>query len=247
MKTTEKYTIVALLLISFIFIDARCQKDVPLPVCSGNCTEIIFSGSVLNAPYSLPIRNAQIEVTTPGDYRPVDTTYIVGTVKTDADGNFSLIKSIDTTIHKIYYIKATMPSGYLTSLETSDQYTTNPDNTSSQYFYLNDSGIQRIQFEAFPITRLKINLHRTSSLPTNITYSNFTFSVNDGIGYPIGLTNTWFQETSKNTDTVVYIETSPVVNTVIQWDRTSNTSLLSKGSDSISCQPNITNQISITY
>ena len=250
MKTTERYTIIALSLLSFVFIYAKCQKDIPLPPCSGDCNDVFFSGNVLNAAYNTPIRNAQIQVTTPGDFLgPVDTIYIVGTVLTDANGNFSILKNIDTTTHTMYTIKATMPPGYLVSPETSDQYSTYVDNTEKEYFYAIDSGIRQIQFEAFPVTRLQINLHRSSALPDNNSYNemNLDYSVDNADFDLIGSAYSGFIETLKNTDTVIYLETSPVLHTIIQWSRGTGSGTFVSGTDSISCQPNTTNQISITY
>ncbi|HSY62013.1 MAG TPA: hypothetical protein VK796_09065 [Cytophaga sp.] len=247
MKTTEKYTVLPLLILSFVFIYARCKKDLPIPTCSGNCTDIVFSGNVLNMASGLPISNAQIQVTTPGDYGAVDTIYVVGTVKTDVNGNFSVGKSIDTAIHKFYTVQATMPQGFLIAAQPSDEYAINPANIQTQYFNVTNTGIQHIQVGAFPVTKLAINLHRSSPLASGYIV-NLNYSIDNRRTYPFNiLYGSAFWTSIKNTDTVIYLETTSNLNTIIGWYGGSDSSNLVKGIDSISCQPNITNQITINY
>jgi len=237
--------------LSFIFMYARCKKDVPLPLptCSGNCTSLVFSGNVLNAAYNTGIRNAQIKITTPGGYGSLaDTTYTVGMVSTDVNGNFRIVTSIDTTVHKVFYDTTTMPPGYLVSTLTPVQYSFVRDYTQSKSFYVIDSNLQHIQFEAFPITKLAINLHRNTALSTNYPLFYATYSVVSGGAYTFGESGTEFIATSKNTDTTIYVETSPVLHTIIKWYAYIDTgSSYANGVDSISCQPNTTSQIYITY
>jgi hypothetical protein len=249
MKAAEKYTVLPLLILSFVFIYARCKKDLPIPPCSGNCTDIVFSGNVLNVASGLPISNAQIQVTTQGGYGAVDTIYVVGTVRTDANGNFNVRTSIDTTVHKSYTVQATMPQGFLMSPETSDEYVAIPSNNiQCQYFTATDPGIQHIQFGSFPPIKLAINLHRSSPLPTTGLYMSFNYSIDTkGIYSSNTIYGSWLQASVTNVDTVIYLETTSHLNTIINWNGRSAGNVLIQGADSIACQPNVTNQIFITY
>jgi hypothetical protein len=247
MKTIRKYIMLALPFLSLIFMYDKCEKVLTIPACTGNCSDVIFSGNALNVAYNTPIGNTQIQVTTPGNSRgSVDTVYVVGNVTTGANGEFSLFKSIDTATHKVYSIKVTVPAGYLTQPETSGEYSTYPNNTEWIYTYPTDSGMQNIQVEAFPATRLKINLHRSSALSKSSFSTDYFVRQGTYQSYP-GYSG--FEQTSGNTDTSIYIETSPNLYTVIEWHGNvdSNYNYIPGGTDSVVCQPNGTSQVSITY
>ena len=247
MKTAEKHTVFFLLILSLVSIYSKCAKDLPLPACSGNCSDIVFSGNVMDVVTGLPIRNAQIKITTPGDYGTIDTVYVLGVVGSNANGNFNLSKSIDTSIHKLYSVEAIMPEGYLISPQTTDDYSIDPSNIQLQYFNAADPGIHNIQFSAFSPSRLAINLHRNSPLPAAGLTMEFDYSIHTPGVYQVYGNSSWFQASVRNIDTVIYIETAPNLNTVINWNGTSYINTLSQGADSITCQSNVANQISITY
>ena len=247
MKTNRTYIVIILLLIFYVFTFFKCTKDLPIPACTNGCNGIVFAGKVINEAYNTPISNAQIQVTTPGDYGAIDTIYVIGTVNTDANGNFTIVKSIDTAIHKQFTVVATMPNGYLTAPETLDQFANSPTNLETQFFIGIDSSIQNIQFGAFPITKLAIKLHRNSALLSGNTYEVFNLSCSINSIYSVSPTYTAFAETPQNADTVINIETAPVLINTISWDTSTDTSTLVNGSVSIKCQSNTTNEITINY
>ena len=236
--------------LSLIFLPLfimSCHKE--LPPCTSDCSDIIFSGTVINGTNNLPVSNTQIHViTSTGVGFPYsnNTIYDVGTVYTDNSGKFLLSKSIDTSVYKSFTVVATAPSNYVTYPQFLNQLIYSTNNIESIFFSTIDS-IRQMAFEVFPITKLTINLHRLSPVPTTGYYSvDFTFAFQRNLVFPYSSGSVWcgFDETANNADTTVYLETSPNLYTFIDWSRSDNSV---SGGDSILCLPNVANTITVNY
>jgi len=227
-----------------------CVKEKGLPPCKSDCANIVFAGTVVNGAYNISAANTKIKVTTSIlSANPYSgTIYDVGTVYTDDNGKFTLSRMIDTSVYRSFSVIATAPPDYITSPAFLNQVNEFTTYNEAVFFYMIDSSTQLIRLGVFPITKLTVNLHRGTPLPVTGEYAvsfEITFQGNGLFSYNSAFCE--YEETTSNTDTTVYLDTSPNLYTFIQWYKNTDSGTVVYGTDSIICLPNVANKIDVTY
>ena len=167
----------------------------------------------------------------------------IGSVKTERDGSFSLLTTIDSTWMKEnhFTVSVKTPEGYLMYPEPVGPGIVNKPLYSSIDFYELDPGkMGNMSFEFYPKVLLKINLHRTTPISPDKSLG-LEFTIKDRASI-------WgLVESGSNADTSITINTSASLYTKIVARKFITADSVSTKIDSVYCKPNESNAITILY
>ena len=223
---------------------ASCKGE--LPPCSGNCTELIISGSVYNESTGTPIPNAAISITlNQYNYSIIGSFYTMYNGKTDAYGHYTYSTKFDSTLLKTNYllVSATVPNNYLCyAYLVGPNINENPSvSQSSSFASLDSLTPQHLSFNFYNNSLLTVHLHRTTAIVPQEPTFFLTFVIDNQSSI------TGLNQTASNQDTTLMIKTAANRLTKIQYSKFTSTSTVTSGMDSIFCSAIGTNTVNITY
>ena len=192
---------IAIVLI-FVFANA-CTKTKDLPACTGNCTDVIFSGKVsdlsANAPLSHVVMKIYLDPPSAGYLIPHDD-YIAASGTTGSDGSFMFHPQYNTAKYKNYYvlIDATIPNGYIRYPQeiVPTEHSAGDDIYGFQLSATDYSHFTNVAFTLMQKTLLQIHMHRTTPI---INDPSLTLELNTGAAGSGG----GFTQSEANKDTTV--------------------------------------------
>ncbi len=225
-----------------------CTKTENLPACTGNCADIVFSGTMFDLSANAPLKGDDIKIylnpyVAGALIQP--NNYIVASGKTGSDGTFTFHAQYDTTkfASATLEVNATIPDGYIQYPQQIDPMAeSGPSNIDALIFDPTDlTSFSHLSFVLFQKTLLQIHMHRT----TPILYGGYLLldlRDNNVVGSVNGLI-----ETAANKDTTVSAYTGANVYTIITASREISDTSYASTKDSIKCTKNGHNAIDIYY
>ncbi|MEO5942593.1 MAG: hypothetical protein ABIP30_15660 [Ferruginibacter sp.] len=170
---------------------------------------------------------------------------VIGTAKSDANGNFSVATSFDTSLLKKYFIlvTATATANYIYYPRTIPAGDTEIPkiSTSLRFDHLDTTAFKQLQFGFYPKILLKINMHRVSDIIPDYP------SISQSYEYDNHTAVGGFLQNPANKDTTLSIYTTTNIFTrIITYKATipANVAIIN---DSIMCKAGINNSIDINY
>lgn len=151
------------LICSFILVSTlcgSCTKD--RDECPSNCKEILIAGRVVDSSVNKGLKGIGISVY----WQDAGMCYIcpemvVGSGRTDENGNFSFRVKVDSTMFGGHALHASIkvPNGYISSMDYSDEKIDYSRSYYSAPFF------STIRFRLYQKANLTIRLNKTSTLP----------------------------------------------------------------------------------
>ena len=225
------------------FLFCSCKKQIP--TCSGNCTNVNFSGFMYDKSLNVPLSNQNVNIVLHQNSSCVIcSSNIVASGKSDINGHFSITATFDTSLLSEYYIKviATATENFIYYPQAVGPGITNsPAMTSSQFGTIDTVAFKNLSFDFYPRVLLKINLHRISLPVPQYPYLDQSYTFD---GHTLG----WgLDERPSNIDTTLTIYTSANIFTKIVSSKQQTPANVIRRVDSIKCTINGNNFIDIAY
>lgn len=236
MKRSDR-NIQTMFLLFIVILLTSCKRE--MPKCTGNCVDVRFAGTVFNKATNTPMSGQVVNVyMNKSGFCLFCPLRKIGSVKTESDGSFSLMSTIDSTLLNENHLVVSMkkPNGYISYPEPVGPgiLPNTPEYLSVDFYDLDPSRMEHISFGFYPRTLLKINLHRTTPVSPD-KYLSLEFKLDEQ-------TSVWgLRESNSNADTTLTIYTSASMFTKI-ISRKSVTNI-----DSVYCRTNQDNSINISY
>ncbi len=248
-KTNTKCASLYTIIVALLFGITACTKTKSLPACTGNCSDVSFSGMIYDPSSNAPLGNVEIKVylnpTSAGYLIPPDN-YIVASGKTDGNGNFNFHAQYDTVkfMSSVLEVNAYIPNGYIQYPQQIDTRTepSASDNIDALLFNSTDfSKFSHVNFTMFQKTLLQIHMHRTSPIDNNAAVDVGLFASGVTGGYD------GFIQTEANKDTTVSAYTGFNMYTVVTTTKAISANAYASVKDSVKCTKNGPNSIDVYY
>lgn len=238
-----------IIIASLLFGAIACTKTKNLPACTGNCTDVTFSGTVYDPSSNAPLDNVKVKVflnpSSIGYLIPPDN-YIIAIGKTDGNGTFTFHTQYDTLKFRSYTLEvnAYIPDGYIQYPQQIDTRTepSASDNIDALLFNATDfSNLRHLNFTMFQKTLLQIHMHRTTPIANDA-------AVNIGL-LASGVTGGYdgFIQTEANKDTTVSVYTGFNMYTIVTITKAISATTYAHVKDSAMCTKNGPNSINVYY
>ena len=237
------YKVISLLLMLAIMASS-CEKWFWYkPDCeTGNCVTVSFKGSVVVRPSGTAINGIPVDVNFSYSKKGTTSPSYTGKIasgKTDKNGEFNLIGTIDTISVDNYSFLVRIPvqEGYISPAGFHSP-------SVSKYFYSIDEGVeQNINFELLQKTKLTINLNKiqTDDIENLRIHLFYDIRMLSSGGFIYDLSAVELERIE-----MLQHETAADIYTKIRWEN-----ILKNGErltyiDSLICKPNINNVFNIT-
>lgn len=166
------------------------------------------------------------------------TVYKVTNGKTDANGNFNLTKTIDTSFFEDHFLKVSIPSDsayFIDLLEAENGF------FAKRFYDFNAVQLQQINFELYPKVPLTIRLRRIQQDNFGYYTVSHSFATNlPGSYYE-------FNNPLAAVDTIIHQQTAPGIYTRIIWRKGFVAGPFTEGSDSLVCTSGGNNTIEVNF
>ncbi|HEX2534136.1 MAG TPA: hypothetical protein VHK69_10395 [Chitinophagaceae bacterium] len=225
----------SLLIVALLPLLVTCKKEGR--TCKGHCVEINVSGRAFDAATGIGFNRLQVTVHwkasfTMGGLAPAPEKVFSG--KTDENGFFSFVITVDTTLFARNHLSVQVPvrQGYLRQSHNHQE---------TYLFHYDPGGLARLSFEQYPKADLTLRLRRTGSGPF------LYFSVEHFYTPRVQYSDLLFTSVQQARDTVIRTETAAHIPTYIRSVKTAGFGSYTEKIDSIRCLPGRLNSIEITY
>ena len=227
--------IIIISIILFLFNSCKKESLGLQKKCENNCAPIYVNGRVIDASSQTGMKDVPITLVWSVrrswclfDCRDI----ILYNTKTKSDGTFSFQMDIDTSFfnHDYLILTPTTPAGF-TAIQANKT-------TMGRYVA---TGLQQINYEYFPITSLQINLRRNQADSFRSFQLNVFFKNTQGLYYNNSSGNRNMGDTTFN------IQAPAGMYSRIYWTKVFNPGVFLNYIDSIKCEKNRPNYITINY
>lgn len=234
LNITKRLPAILLMAATCLLINS-CEKD--QPDCTGNCVSVRISGRVYDKTSGMGFKDVPVEVKWVKACIGC-TSYKIAEGNTKNDGSFDFTKIIDSSFFDNYSLIVRIPNdtNYVSPFDFHSNIYHQKD-----FGFLNLNALQQVEFQLFPKTLLKINLHRVQNDAFNIFSLK---SIYTGY-YSAGGYSVVGQQNAR--DTTLFFRTAAGVLTKIVYGKTLSGNQQNDRLDSIFCTQTGANTLDINY